>query len=159
MLQFNSNGFLVPDSNIISTIEELEREFVLAFNNERRAEIYKRYVVYSNNLKNLLGVNNITQWIDGSFVTMKPNPNDIDLVSFVDGQLLDTLEREVGIFKYPLSLEYFGVDAYIVKTYDRNDRRYALYNGDLHYWMNTFDKAKVSRTGKAFAKGFLEIIY
>lgn len=39
MLQFNSKGLLTPNSNIKSTIEEFESEFVIMFNNQRRHEI------------------------------------------------------------------------------------------------------------------------
>jgi len=159
MFQFNSRGLLVPNTNILSTVQEMKQEFVIAFDNERRRAIYKNYETYSNNLKNILRVDSIKQWIDGSFVTMKPNPNDIDLITFIDGPSIDALGSEMDKFKYPLSLKFFDVDAYIVKTYDLNDSRYALYYGDMLHWMDTFDKAKVNRNGQKLAKGFLEIIY
>jgi len=56
-------------------------------------------------------------------------------------------------------MEIYGVDAYLVKTYRREDKKYPLYIGDSMYWMNSFDKTQSGRNGKKLPKGFLEIIY
>ncbi|MGB3778758.1 MAG: hypothetical protein WA960_10405 [Tunicatimonas sp.] len=34
-----------------------------------------------------------TQWVDGSFVTAREHPNDIDFVTFIDYQLFETKEK------------------------------------------------------------------
>lgn len=158
-LIFNSKGHLIPNLNIKSSLQELEDVFVNKFNNERRLELYAKYIAYSNSLKRLLGNISLLQWIDGSFVTQKREPNDIDLITFIAGKQIDKLGAELEMFKYPLSLEVFGVDAYLVKTYEREDRKYPLYVGDQIYWMDKFDKTHRNRAGQKLPKGFLEIIY
>jgi hypothetical protein len=84
MLEFNSKGLLVPNTKIQSSVEELKECLVDNITSKTRLEIFNKYIEYSNSLKVLLGVPNIQQWINGSFVTKIANPRDIDLITFVD---------------------------------------------------------------------------
>lgn len=68
MLNFNSNGLLVPDINLESDLVELEAVFVKNIPTIRRKELFEKYILYSDSLKQLC-VSNIKQWVDGSFVT------------------------------------------------------------------------------------------
>ncbi|RNL55878.1 DUF6932 family protein [Pedobacter jejuensis] len=161
MLTFNHKGHLVPNNNIRSTLDELKTEFVDAFtfSSTKRSDLYKNYLQYSNDLKTVLQRESLLQWIDGSYVTKKQEPSDIDLVTFIDGTIVDSLEALLEPFKYPQSVVNYGVDAYLVKVYDRGDKRYPLFIGDQIYWMDLFDKTQRSRNGQKHPKGFLEIIY
>jgi len=159
MLQFNSKGLLIPNTNIKSNISELEKEFVTSLNNQHRTELFQKYINYSDSLKSVLSDISLLQWIDGSFVTKKPNPEDIDLVTFVTANSVEAIGTRIEDFKYPLSLEKYGVDAYIVKVYDREDKQYPLYISDRMYWMDSFDKTRRNRNGIKLPKGFLEINY
>jgi len=51
MLHFNAKGLLTPNLNISSSIEELESEFVINVNSERRRILYYKYLNYANLLK------------------------------------------------------------------------------------------------------------
>jgi hypothetical protein len=159
MIIFNNRGHLIPNTNIKSSLGELEEEFVHKFNNTKRSELYTKYLHYSTGLKKLLDNADLIQWIDGSFVTKKAEPRDIDLITFIDDGKADLLGADIEQFKYPLSLEIFGVDAYLVKVYKRESKKYPLYIGDQMYWMDKFDKTYRNRSGQKLPKGFLEIIY
>lgn len=108
-------------------------------------------------MKELLNDNELLQWIDGSFVTMKPEPDDIDLVTFIDNAQLEAIGSRIAPFKYPASVELFGVDAYIVRVYNKDEKNYPLYLGDQKYWMEAFNKTRRTRYGQRLQKGFLEI--
>ena len=159
MLKFNSNGLLIPATIIKSTVQELEQVFVISPDQKRRADIWRKYIIYSNALKDTLSNIALLQWIDGSFVTMKPEPNDIDLVTFISSSAIEALGSKIDAFKYPASVELFGVDAYIVKIYNADDKKHPVYLSDQKYWMHNFDKARMNRKGQKLQKGFLEIIY
>lgn len=112
MLKFNSNGLLTPATIIKSTVQELEQVFVISPDQKRRADIWRKYIIYSNALK-------------------------------------DTLSN----------IELFGVDAYIVKIYNADDKKHPIYLSDQKYWIDNFDKARMNRKGQKLQKGLLEIIY
>lgn len=157
MLNFSTKGFLIPNLNISSNLIELESEFVIKINSERRKFLFNKYTEYSNLLKNELEYSFLLQWIDGSFISKKSEPQDIDIVSFVDYKEIEENSHKLDNFKYPASLTNFGVDAYIVLVYPKEHKNYSLYIGDRLYWMDLFDKTKRNRNGLKNPKGFLEL--
>lgn len=157
MLKFNSRGFLTPNLNISSDVEELENEFVKKTGNVKRKHLFEFYRAYSAQLRQLVGNIALLQWVDGSFVTKKIEPSDFDLVTFIDYRLAEKHGKKLDDFKYPNSLANFGIDAYLVVTYPREHSNYPLYIGDRTYWMDAFDKTKRNRNGIKHPKGFVEI--
>ncbi|MFI5137888.1 MAG: DUF6932 family protein [Sphingobacteriales bacterium] len=157
MLNFNSNGLLVPDQNIQSNIVELEKVFVTGIQSAKRHELFSKYISYSTSLKALCNDAWFTQWIDGSFVTKKTEPRDIDLVTFIDFSIIDALDEHLTDFKYPASQNIFGIDAYIVRFYPEGHKFHRLYLSDWAYWMDRFSKTRRNRIGNKLQKGFLEI--
>jgi len=101
--------------------------------------------------------NQFFQWINGSFVTKKHTPRDIDLVSFVDYQLADKYKRELNNFVYPLSRENYNMDAYIVKLYPNDNKNLVFSKSDTSYWFHHFQKTKPNKNGEKFYKGFIKI--
>ena len=99
----------------------------------------------------------LTQWIDGSFVTKKQEPGDIDLVTFIDFSVAEKLGDDLKDFKYPLSEIVFGVDAYLVKIYPPGHQLHQLYVSDSAYWLHHFTQTRRNRIGNKQHKGFLEI--
>jgi len=97
------------------------------------------------------------QWVDGSFISKKPEPNDIDVISFISYRELIEDKYKLDNFKYPSPLTNCCVDAYIVLVYPPEHKNYPLYIGDRLYWMDVFDKTKTSRNGSKHPKGFLEL--
>jgi hypothetical protein len=80
MLNFDERGNLKPYECIHSSVDELKDYFVTAIKSETRISNFEKYLKYSADLKQLSGGKSLKQWINGSFVTMKPDPDDIDLV-------------------------------------------------------------------------------
>lgn len=85
-------------------------------------------------------------WIDGSFTTLKPEPQDIDVVFLVDVEEVDRLDdRKLKLFE-ELFLKRENVKArYSVDVYfiDRNDEE------DRQKWIETygFDSKKLNSKG------------
>lgn len=159
MLEFDTKGFLIPDNVIHSSLQELEQVFVEGMKTGERKKHFEAYLNYSKELKKLCGDIELIQWIDGSFITKKEDPNDIDLVTFVDFESTKAIHHLLDNFGKELSKTMYGVDAYIVYTYLLDDKRYFLFQSDKARWVHKFTKTKANRRGQVFKKGFLEVIF
>jgi hypothetical protein len=80
MINFDSRGYITPNEIIDVTLNEFESIYCY---NEHRKLIFENYIDFSVELHKL-GLSNFYQWIDGSFITTKRYPKDIDFVTFVD---------------------------------------------------------------------------
>jgi hypothetical protein len=159
MLTFNHSGLLVPNSIIKSSLAELKQEFVTNIPTAERKKHFDAYIAYSDALKTLCNVSELVQWINGSFVTQKSKPGDIDLVTFIDFNIITSLGNTIQPFIFPNSEADFQVDAYIVEIHPFGSNKYSWYQSDRSYWIDHFDKTRRDKAGKKLAKGFLEIIY
>ena len=156
MLKFNRLGYLVPNKPIRSSVDELQKTFVVEYSSVERSKLFDEYMRYTKDLKALCENTQLHQWINGSFVTRsKARPNDIDMVTFIDADILQNIKKELTPFVYPNSKKnYPGVDAYIVEVNNK------MINHDKAYWLHQFDSTTRNvRTGRKLPKGFLEIIY
>uniref|UniRef100_UPI00313E80AD DUF6932 family protein n=1 Tax=Dyadobacter sp. OTU695 TaxID=3043860 RepID=UPI00313E80AD len=95
------------------------------------------------------------QWIDGSFVTRKLNPRDIDVVTFVDASIYYANEPDVDILRNILRAyrrdHKTAVDEYFVKRYPETDEKYVFYHMDQLQWHNQFSTSR-ARKSKGFAQ-------
>jgi hypothetical protein len=153
MLEFDQKGFLIPDNIIRSTLKELEQVFVKEMPTGNRKQHFESYLNYSKELKKLCGNIELIQWIDGSFITKKENPNDIDLVTFLDFESTKSIHHLLGNFKEPLSKTMYAVDAYIIYTYPQEDIRYFFQQSDMAYWIDS-QKQELIKEGKNLKKAF-----
>ena len=97
------------------------------------------------------------QWIDGSFVSNKQNPKDIDFITILDHQDYDNnklLEKDFASFA---GRKRCKVDTYIVSNYPENHKKYVFSKSDLLYWRNLFGKTRVNRAKKQFEKGIIQL--
>ena len=98
-----------------------------------------------------------TQWIDGSFISTKIDPRDIDLVNLIDFRLVDRYEKEMMAFIKRAGKENYGIDGYIIKIYPSGHEKFARTKSDLIYWQNWFSISRRNRRKQRFPKGFVEI--
>ncbi|AQG81837.1 DUF6932 family protein [Spirosoma montaniterrae] len=103
---------------------QLDQQFLEPFGeNERRLHLINRLRVYLNDLINL-GIP-LEIWLDGSFVTRKPEPDDVDMVVWVQASDIDQLPAAHKL-KFRLLLM------------DR-DRVRSLYDVDVYWAIPTSD--------------------
>lgn len=159
MLQFDSKGLLIPNTAIKLTGEEFRFYFVDSIPSETRLDNFKKYISYSNELKKILKVDKLKQWIDGSFVTLIRNPKDIDFVTFLDFELRLKFLKELKKFEAKGANEIFGVDAYLLTVFPENHSKEFLFHSDKAYWNDRFSRTRRDAQGKKRPKGYIEIIY
>ena len=159
MLQFDLRGNLKPHKPIQCGLKDLKRHFVDEIESDSRLDNYKKYLRYSNNLKTLLGNRKLKQWLNGSFVTKKRNPKDIDLVTFIDNNTIELFGDRLNTFRGVEGWEVYKVDAYIIPVHSPQSKLVNFTELDTTEWLYLFGHTKLNRKGQVFGKGFLEIFY
>ena len=131
------------------TMQELYDLAVVPFNNSRRQLLYQQLSNWQSDLVNNAGVG-ARLWIDGSFLTEKPEPGDIDCVAW------EPYEKHQNNLIYQQSEFARLFDRRHAETVYNLDL-YLEYVKDLHreaYWSGLMGFARDRRT----AKGFAEIV-
>lgn len=108
--------------------DQLEEIFLTPFENRTRREyLLSRFGALLERFKET-GIN-AEIWIDGSFSTLKPEPGDIDVIFWVDGNLVNLLP----IDKQKIILEInnrqysnirYNCDVFVLPNQDFNNRSY-----------------------------------
>lgn len=151
MLTFDQNGFLTPCEAILTDFSTVERVFVDEFpsSTTRRAH-FDRYLDYNACLSTYLP-DGFTQWVDGSFVTRKKNPDDIDVLTFVDYALFERHEQALRGLKKEFAPQ---VDSYYVPVYPIGHRNRIHYDFDYIDWLHTWGYTTIRPRSP---KGFIEL--
>lgn len=160
MFQFDELGYLRPYTKLEATVEDVFQGLVHNFSaSETRQQLFENYLNYNDALLKAVK-SDYVQYINGSFTTKKINPNDIDLVSFVDYQAL--LENEKYVEENLLNkaaLNFYGIDAYLVVVYPETHPYGLRTLSDVAYWNHWFGFSKFDRRKKRSPKGFIEIFF
>ncbi|CAN5274793.1 hypothetical protein BH09BAC4_BH09BAC4_20610 [soil metagenome] len=103
-MTFDNFGNLAPYELIATDWEVIASHFVDTFPQSiTRQATYEALQTYLIELKAALGIPLII-WLDGSFVTEKQNPNDVDFVIFVDTDTFQqhqpTIQRQATRAKF-----------------------------------------------------------
>ena len=159
-LAFDLQGNLQPYKKVSLSLEEFEDFFVnQPSDNSQRKDIFERYLNFVHDFSKHVS-QQFTQWINGSFVTAKKHPNDIDFVTFIDYQLFEEKEKLIHEnFRLAGAKKKYDVDAYTVKQYPEEHVKYMLYRSDWVYWYHWFSQTKKNRAKKKYPKGFVEIAF
>jgi hypothetical protein len=152
--QFDLRGNLRPYKLIEADVQLINQEFC---STPARVSIFEQFELFLNQLKQLLP-STLEIWVDGSFITKKTNPADIDIVVMIDFQ--DFMKNKEALRKL---FNDFGespkklVDAYPVITYPENHPNFTAYRSDYLYWIDLFGRTRPNRADKQFSKGLLKI--
>jgi len=157
MILFDKQGHITPYEIIEIDLKTFKTYFVDNMENlEHRNKLFQDYLNYTKELSKIVS-KQFFQWINGSFVTQKHTPKDIDLVSFIDCDVIENYKQELKNFVYPLSKEIYNIDAYIVRIYPDNNKNLVFSKSDTLYWFHNFQKTKPNKKGEKFYKGFIKI--
>lgn len=139
MLDFDDNGYLQPYKAMELDFKVFENQFS---RNRQRKMLFAEYLLFVEDLKKIVG-KEFKQWIDGSYVTLKILPNDIDVVTFIPFQMYLNYESLL----LDLNQKYPKIDAYFVPLYPPT-HKYAYVTtyreGDWRkiYGQDRFDRKK-----------------
>ncbi|UJP40818.1 DUF6932 family protein [Cellulomonas palmilytica] len=151
------NGYL-PVGRHVVTAEEFKQHFVDAFpESKTRARLHRRWERHLEALTSVIPVE--AQWIDGSFVTGKVDPGDIDLVTFIDGPQYDALapglqSMVAALLAGKQTKAVWGMDSYPAFRYPQGHPAQPLADDGINEWHEFWQK---QREQDGLVKGYLEV--
>jgi hypothetical protein len=113
---FNEHGWL-PDGIHDCTLEEAAGQFGVFQSSDRRPELWARFVEFVREVKACGLVDAVL--VDGSFVTVEPAPNDIDLILVVSSDhdfSADMLPSEYNVLSKRRVNQRFGFDIVLARA-------------------------------------------
>ena len=159
-IHFDARGNLKPYEKIEIDLDSFRKHFVddFAGEHQRRTEIFENYSNFLQAFRQEV-TEGFIQWVDGSFVTKKSTPRDIDFVTLIDYQTYERYQTIIeNKYRRQPARNTFGlVDAYVVKMYPVGHSQRWVSEYDLVYWRRWFSEIRMNRAKKKFAKGFIEI--
>jgi hypothetical protein len=124
-------------------------------NSSTRPGLYERWLGVREAIRRIVPVQ--TEWLNGSYVTKKEDPGDIDLIVFLDPKVdqLDTPDQILllGLTAQEVTKVLHGCHSFPVTAYPPGHPAHASYLAAMQTWRAFFGK---DREGNA--KGFLEIV-
>ena len=144
-MEFDKNGNLFPYKIHALTFDEFE--LVFGFN-EHRKFLLSILLHFVTELRNIIS-DEPEIWIDGSFVTQKMHPRDIDIVIFVNFQYFKSKETLLTILKERQEF----VDLYYVKVFPEDHPDNQLTQLDKLDWLHFFTTDRKNKR-----KGFIKLI-
>jgi hypothetical protein len=158
---FDENG-LLPEGIYDCDLKVLECRFVDRFpDSPTRSGLFEEFVKWVSKAAKL--VPSATEWIDGSYVTAKPAPNDIDVVTFCDAAFLTSLSGDdEDRVELHLNSREKPIHTMLIGVYPETDPQYPLYQAEVRTigkW--GFAKLWIKKEGEVFRtdipKGFLQM--
>lgn len=109
-----------------------------------------------------------TLWVDGSFVEAKPEPGDVDLVSFIDAASINALPPDVQdriealLNAREATKALYHTHTFLLPTYPQDHPDYADFERNRSYWRKWWGTTRDHdpTTGQpwiAHPKGFIEM--
>jgi hypothetical protein len=142
-MEFDKNGNLYPYKVIEADLEMFEQMFVSDFPlSISRKRIFENYLIYLENLKNTVE-SPFYQWIDGSFVSNKTNPKDIDFVSFLDFEIYRKNEKDISKLLNLRFNKLNATDGYFVEVFPEGHKRFNSFQMDKIEWLHTFGTSRL----------------
>ncbi|MGB3779836.1 MAG: hypothetical protein WA960_15855 [Tunicatimonas sp.] len=157
-LNFDVRGNLEPYQRTVVSYNDFKECFVDQFPGEStRHQLFEQYKRYTQEYTEKI-TGKFKHWINGSFVSRKVNPMDIDLVNLIDYRIVKEKEGLIrSNFVGSTVHREYGIDAYLVIIYPENHTLYRWTKSDLFYWNDWFTRSKIDRPKKRYAKGYVEI--
>jgi hypothetical protein len=121
-----------------------------------RYSIFEGYKRYLTRLKAVIH-SDFYQWIDGSFVTDKLNPNDIDIVTFINHDVFLRKEQALSGLIAPESKLLYKVDAALVPVFPINHKLHYATEWDINFWKKFYGNTRPDAQHNQMPKGFIQL--
>lgn len=134
---------VLPQGIHDASVAVIEQTFVGAFTgSSTRRPIFDSWVMFTNLLRSIVSIE--ATYIDGSFVTMKTNPKDVDSSYWITADNLNKLQlhEKSALNALLAKSQLFRVDAFIVPECDQGDPGRDEFDYMLwteHYWTRCRD--------------------
>jgi hypothetical protein len=148
---------LLPTGRHRATLAEIEIAFVDGFpTSATRSVLLESFSYVREAIRRVVPIRE--QWLNGSFVTSKLHPGDIDVVTMFAGEDLDALDGPAwallrGLVSDKTSQWLHGCDSYQLTYFASESEHHSIYLGAAAYWDGLFGH---DRDGKS--KGYISVV-
>ena len=152
---FGRDG-LLPEGPHRATLSEVKARLVDAFpDSATRGAIHAYWLQYRQNLRDLVKIRAI--WLDGSFTTDKADPNDVDVVTDIDGGSYDALptHRQLlvsSLIEGTYTEQFWQCDSQPLVWYPRGHPGHSKYVITAERWRTYY-----GQTRDGSPKGWIEV--
>lgn len=137
MISFDQNGNVTPYDCLKLTLQEVTQHFVNDFpESASRPLLFNSFLHYVIKLNAAINQPAL-QWLGGSFISMKLDPNDVDCVNLIafNERLEQNAEPLIPYLLIGGSRETYYVDGHLIAIYPPTDKRYeAITLPSMTYW-------------------------
>jgi hypothetical protein len=157
-LLFDIRGNLQPSEIIPFSWENFNKIFVLDFeDSETRKKLFDNFQGFIHTIQENI-TPEFTIWVDGSYVSEKQNPRDIDALFLLD---FKTCENKKSILDNQYFVKEFkftkGLDLYFSIEYPENHKRHFLSHLNHLYWQDVYGHTRKDINSKQYTKGFVAL--
>jgi hypothetical protein len=157
MITFSTSGVPLPPGMVDITKERFETEFGELDDRPVRQPLVASWNQWMADLLNIVEPDSWDQWLGGSFTTNKKDPQDVDVVNFID----EPSAKELVISRTPYFFDKanpgscskvkYKVDSYLVAVYPTTDPRHRLVTKRQEaYWTDLFGKSRAKENRSIF---------
>jgi hypothetical protein len=155
---FDIRGNLQPSEILPFSWEGFNKIFVLDFeDSETRKKLFDNFKGFVKNIQENI-TSDFTIWVDGSYVTEKLNPRDIDALFLFDYK---TCEYKKSILDNQYFVKEFkftkGLDLYFSIEYPENHKRHFLSHLNHLYWQDVYGHTRKDINSNQYTKGFVAL--
>lgn len=159
-MEFDIHGNLKPYGSIEANLQEFEEVFVTGFPaSSGRQDIWLHFNVFLEEFKNDIMQEGFYMWLNGSFVTRKANPRDLDLVIFLDFGVMERAENKLSRFKSLAYQKEKSLDIYFSSVYPTGHRYNIRSVLDAMEWLDLFSHSRPQKHTRKRPKGFIKIAF
>ncbi|MDY7104647.1 MAG: hypothetical protein S0880_25970 [Actinomycetota bacterium] len=124
-----------------ATADEVESVLVAPFSSDVRRRIFNGWSLHRDALRSVCPF--VEQYLDGSFVTSKEEPGDVDIITVIDIAAYDRLPDSQKMLVVSLvnghhTREFWGCDSFPVFKVEPTDVRFAQASRVRDHWMHFF---------------------
>lgn len=141
-INFDTFGNPYPYEIIPVDMQQFKESFAQNPNTNQRMQLFDNLVSYNKALNGSISPSKWYQWFGGSYTTTKPNPNDVDLVNFIDPLTIinnsDKILHFINSNDNDTAKTVYSVDGYLIPLFEQTDPRYKILLDRKAYWKNWF---------------------
>ncbi len=155
-MRFDEHGHLLPHKIIDLSLPDFAVFFVENLpDSVHRRGLFERYLGFVGDLKSTFRTP-FFQWVDGSFITTKEQPGDIDVVTFLPYEMMTSSIQAVHHFRETSKARY-QVDAKFSPVCKWNHRFYESAIEQEKYWKQLFGFSRPDDSEVRHPKGIVKL--
>ena len=158
-LNFDIRGNLYPATIVTIEWADFVQCFVTDFPDSiTRKRLSTNFIEFINRIQQNFNQEEFKVWIDGSFVSQKLDPRDIDAVFMLDFKVCERYKSVLDNQFFIKELKFSkGLDLYYSCEYPTNHKRHFLSHLNHLYWQDVYGSTRKDDNDRQHSKGFIEL--